>query len=112
MKNLGIVLNMYILACLSVIHTDWYAEAYPIIDTIDTIPFLFAIVYFPFVYRKLSGFQLTCFIAVFVALVFKWLDYHYLNSEYEVYVFWHMIINGIFPALALLYKVKGVEENQ
>ena len=101
---------MYILACLSVIHTDWYAEVYPIIDTIDTIPFLFAICYFPFVYRKLSGFQFTCFISVFLALIFKWLDYQYLNSDYEVYVSWHMIINGIFPALALLYKVKGVEE--
>ncbi len=110
MKNLGIVLNVYILACLSVIDTDWYACAYPIIDTIDTIPFLFAMGYFPFVYKKLSGFQLTCFIAVFFALVFKWLDYEYLNSEYHVYIMWHMIINGIFPVLALLYKVKGVED--
>jgi hypothetical protein len=110
MKNLGIVLNVYILACLSVIDTDWYARVYPIIDTIDTIPFLFAMGYFPFVYKKLSGFQLTCFIAVFFALVFKWLDYEYLNSEYHVYIMWHMIINGIFPVLALLYKVKGVED--
>jgi len=98
MKNIGICLLLFNLACLSVIDTDWYAEIYPYLDALDTPFYCFgAIVFFKACSNKFKGMTLLqkhSFIACFFSLCLKWSD-TIINLDYETYMFWNLIIIAI-----------------
>jgi len=102
MKNLGIILLCYNLACLSVLNTDWYDKYWTVIDSNDWYFYVIGAIVFFAQYKKLSKFQRDCFIFAFIYLGFKVLDYIYFFN-YATFMFWNLFII-FFPLFMLIER--------
>ena len=91
MKNLGIILLCYNLACLLVLNTDWYAKVWQTLNTLDTIVYFASVIVFFTKYRLLTKLQRDCFIFGGVYLLFKVVD-EYQRFNYQTFLFWNLLI--------------------
>lgn len=108
MKNIGLYLCLYTLVLLPFIHTDWYASVYNVIDACDTFVYVLSLFWFIFTIERLSFAQISWYGCAYLSVAFKWLDVNYLNSSYEVYIFWNIIINLVLPLIAYQYEKENI----
>jgi len=109
MKKLGIILLIYNVILKLFCDADWYYYAYPYIDAIDTIFYIFAlIVFFKFWkhdFKKITNFEKYCFIASFLLIALK-VGYNELKFSYATYTFyfWLLIVAPILLEIERNYN--------
>jgi len=87
MKNIGIIIIVYNILCLSIIKSDWYANNYAIIDFCD-IPLYIGLAVTTFK-GKLKYYQLYPIISSWLLLCLKLVYIHY---PFEKYIFWNWVL--------------------
>jgi len=91
MKNIGIIIIIYNVLCLSIINSDWYAKYYDIVDFCD-IPLyigLAVVTLQSILNNKLLFWQLYPIIGSWLLLSLK---LNQLYNPIDAYIFWNWVL--------------------